>query len=67
MPNVQTDKTRQAYRKDDNDRRCERAAPHVPLDNQYRAIGISAVAAAMRYRPETSRNVYAPKLIREQD
>lgn len=37
-----------------------------PLDDQYRAIGISAVAAAVRYQPEPPAP-RAPAFVREQD
>jgi hypothetical protein len=67
MPSVKTDRTDRAYRDYGNDRDADQTVGRAPLDDQYRAIGISAVAAAVRYRPETSRAVYAPKLIREQD
>ncbi|HWM82603.1 MAG TPA: hypothetical protein VNQ56_11130 [Pseudolabrys sp.] len=67
MSTVQTDKTDRRRGDNRSDRRRDRTASGAPLDGHYRAIGISAVAAAMRYHPETSRAVYAPKLIREQD
>lgn len=38
-----------------------------PLDDQYRAIGISAVAAAVRYQPEPAPAPRAPAFVREQD
>jgi hypothetical protein len=75
MPTTETTKTSQSYRAYETDRTCETAARRdrrdaaqgAPLDDHYRAIGISAVAAAMRYQPQTPRAVYAPRLVREQD
>jgi len=53
---------------DTADRNLKPRAPQpAPLDDQYRAIGISAVAAAVRYRPEPRPAPRAPEFVREQD
>lgn len=71
MPTVQMKQTERVERDVDtrnavHDPMRDSRLGAAPLDGQYRAIGISAVAAAMRYRPQPQA-VYAPKLIREQD
>jgi hypothetical protein len=55
MPNIQTAE------------RTQTAANAATLDQHYRAIGISAVAAAARYPNEKRRPEYAPVYTREQD
>jgi hypothetical protein len=42
-------------------------AARAPLAQQYRAIGISAVAAAARYPADKRRPIPAPLYTREQD
>lgn len=39
---------------------CETAAPNSTLDQRYRQIGISAVAAAARYQGSAKNPAYAP-------
>jgi|HubBroStandDraft_2_1064218.scaffolds.fasta_scaffold79667_3 hypothetical protein len=43
------------------------AAPNGSLDGRYRQIGISAVAAAVRYQGAAKNPAYAPAPIRWQD
>lgn len=64
MPNTQT-----ADRHHDNQshRTAARANERATLDQQYRAIGISAVAAAARYPNEKRRPVVTPRYTRELD
>jgi hypothetical protein len=40
--------------------RSEKARAPIELDRRYGRIGISAVAAAVRYQSETKNPVYAP-------
>jgi hypothetical protein len=39
---------------------AETSAQHSPLDQRYRQIGISAVAAAVRYQGVAKNPAYAP-------
>jgi hypothetical protein len=39
------------------------ARDETALATQYREIGISAVAAALQYKPETKNPAYAPAVI----
>jgi hypothetical protein len=44
----------------ENTATAETSAQHSPLDQRYRQIGISAVAAAVRYQGVCKNPAYAP-------
>ncbi|HZS65087.1 MAG TPA: hypothetical protein VFA53_11415 [Xanthobacteraceae bacterium] len=44
-----------------------RIANGADLDNQYRRIGISAVAAALPYKGDAKNPAYAPALLKSDD
>jgi len=51
-----------------NQKAPSQAKPEVPnLDSRYGEIGISAVAAAMRYQSEPRNTAYAPAVPRSEN
>jgi hypothetical protein len=51
-----------------NPKASSKAKPEVPnLDSRYGEIGISAVAAAMRYQSEPRNMAYAPAVPRSEN